>query len=119
RADGLIVSTPTGSTAYSMSAGGPILDPSMDALIATPICPHALSLRPVVLPGNLELTVELGERSGKAMLAIDGQESFALETGDRIRIAKSSDFLPILLPSGYRFYTLLREKLAWGRTGEA
>lgn len=118
-ADGLIVSTPTGSTAYSLSAGGPIVNPSMEAIIATPICPHTLAIRPMILAPDQELTVDLaaghslhGEPEVK--LTIDGQVGFELLDDDRIVFRKSHRKTRLVL-SGYRtFYEVLRGKLKWG-----
>lgn len=120
-ADGLIVSTPTGSTAYSLSAGGPIVNPTMEALIATPICPHTLAVRPMILASDQELSVDLwagyschGEP--EVTLTVDGQVGFNLVTGDRIVFGKS-ERKTVLVSSGYRtFYEVLRGKLKWGDT---
>jgi len=120
-ADGLIVSTPTGSTAYSLSAGGPIVNPLMEALIATPICPHTLAVRPMILAPDQELSVDLwagyschGEP--EVTLTVDGQVGFNLVTGDRIVFSRSERRTRLVL-SGYRtFYEVLREKLKWGDT---
>jgi len=120
-ADGLIVSTPTGSTAYSLSAGGPIMNPVMEALIATPICPHTLAVRPMILAPDQELSVDLwagyschGEP--EVTLTVDGQVGFNLVTGDRVVFSRS-ERKTCLVSSGYRtFYEVLREKLKWGDT---
>jgi NAD+ kinase len=118
-ADGLIISTPTGSTAYSLSAGGPIVNPAMEAIIATPICPHTLAVRPMILAPNQELSVDLwaghslhGEPEVK--LTVDGQVGFDLVSGDRILFSKSEQKTRLVL-SGYRtFYEVLSNKLKWG-----
>jgi NAD+ kinase len=118
-ADGLIISTPTGSTAYSLSAGGPIVNPAMEAIIATPICPHTLAVRPMILAPNQELSVDLwaghslhGEPEVK--LTVDGQVGFDLVSGDRIVFSKSEQKTRLVL-SGYRtFYEVLSNKLKWG-----
>jgi NAD+ kinase len=115
RSDGLIIATPTGSTAYSMAAGGPILDPEMEAQIVSPICPFTLSNRPLVLPSRqtLQITVDREQRSG-VLLTCDGQETFALEPGDLITIRHSPNYA-ILITAGYSsYYKALAEKLAWG-----
>jgi NAD+ kinase len=120
-ADGLIVSTPTGSTAYSLSAGGPIVNPVMDAIIATPICPHTLAVRPMILAPTQELSVDLwaghslhGEPEVK--LTVDGQVGFDLYSGDRIVFTRSEQKTRLVL-SGYRtFYEVLSSKLKWGDT---
>ncbi len=114
RADGMIVSTPTGSTAYSLSAGGPIVFPSMSAIILTPICPHMLSNRPVVVPG--EATVELTFRKADdgAMLTIDGQHGVALTPADRVRLQRSATSFEIVRPRQRNYFEVLRTKLKWG-----
>jgi NAD+ kinase len=120
-ADGLIISTPTGSTAYSLSAGGPIVNPAMDALIATPICPHTLAVRPMILAPTQELSVDLwaghslhGEPEVK--LTVDGQVGFDLLSGDRIVFTRSEQKTRLVL-SGYKtFYEVLSSKLKWGDT---
>ncbi len=114
RSDGLIVATPTGSTAYNLAAGGPAMQPEMDAIIINPICPFTLSIRPLVVPGDasIEIEVEKSRRTG-TMLTIDGQETFLLQAGDRIRCERATrDALIHTLPDVH-FYQLLRSKLAW------
>ncbi len=112
--DGLIVSTPTGSTAYSLSAGGPILLPGMDAFVLTPICPHALTQRPIVLPGNLELEVAVTPQLGEVQLTVDGQEGLPLMEGDRV-VVTTSEHPALLVTSDTRTrFDILREKLRWG-----
>lgn len=114
RSDGLIIATPTGSTGYSMAAGGPILDPEMEAQIISPICPFTLSNRPLVLPSRqaLQITVCKEQRSG-VLLTCDGQETFDLEPGDMVTI-KHSPHYAILITAGYSsYYKALAEKLAW------
>jgi NAD+ kinase len=114
RSDGLIVATPTGSTAYSVAAGGPILDPELEALIVNPICPFTLSHRPMVLSADETVTVEVGmeQRSG-VLLTVDGQVTEPLEPGDKILIAKAP--MPALLIASGRnsFYQALRTKFSW------
>ncbi|GHV96458.1 NAD kinase [Spirochaetia bacterium] len=114
RCDGLIIATPTGSTAYSMAAGGPILDPEMEALLLTPICPFTLSNRPMVLPSRQALLVTVGEeqRSG-VLLTVDGQDTFDLEPGDRI-IVRQAPWQALLVSAERRsYYSALRTKLSW------
>jgi NAD+ kinase len=114
RSDGLIVATPTGSTGYSVAAGGPILEPEMEAIIINPICPFTLSNRPIVLSPRetVIVTVEKEQRSG-VLLTIDGQVTEQLEPGDRIYISRAP-FRAVLVASGRRaFYNALRAKLAW------
>jgi NAD+ kinase len=113
RADGLIVSTPTGSTAYSLSAGGPILYPTLGACVITPICPHTLTNRPVVVPEDAVVQVVL-VRGSDVMLTVDGQTGLSLEPGDRLLIRKSSAVVRLVQPEGNTFFALLREKLKWG-----
>jgi NAD+ kinase len=114
RADGLIVATPTGSTAYSMSAGGPILHPEMEALILTPICPFTLSNRPVVVPARevLEVEVEARQRT-HTQLVIDGQQIFPLQAGDRVMFRPAARKTLIILSDQRNFYEVLRSKLNW------
>ncbi|MFH1574541.1 MAG: NAD(+)/NADH kinase [Acidobacteriota bacterium] len=113
RADGLIVSTPTGSTAYSLAAGGPILYPTLAALIITPICPHTLTNRPVVVPDGASVSVWLRHGSD-VMLTIDGQVGTPLAPNDRIVFRKGERSLRLVQLAGSTFFRLLREKLKWG-----
>lgn len=114
RADGLIVATPTGSSAYSMSAGGPILHPEMEAFVLTPICAFTLSSRPIVVPGRerLEIEVERQQRTGVA-LVIDGQRALDLEPEDRVLITRSDKSTLLLLSDRRNFYEVLSKKLNW------
>jgi NAD+ kinase len=114
RADGLIVATPTGSTAYSMSAGGPILHPEMEALILNPICPFTLSNRPVVVPARevVEVGVEAKQRTG-TLLVIDGQQTCPLQPDDRVVFRQSARCTWIILSDQRNFYEVLRSKLNW------
>jgi NAD+ kinase len=114
RADGVIVATPTGSTAYNLAAGGPVLHPEMDAMIINPVCPFTLSHRPLVVPSKeaIEISMEDGRRPG-SMLTIDGQMTFTLRPGDRIRISGAPKKARIHVSEGFAFYELLRTKLAW------
>ncbi|MBN2170731.1 MAG: NAD(+)/NADH kinase [Candidatus Krumholzibacteriota bacterium] len=114
RADGLIVATPTGSTAYSMSAGGPIIHPTMNALVATPISPHALAIRPIVVGGEEQIEVQIGDRSGLASISLDGMVEVLLQQGDEVRIRRADCTQPVLFPLGFGYYSLVREKLRWG-----
>lgn len=115
RADGLIISTPTGSTAYNLSAGGPLLHPSVRAYLVTPICPHALTHRPFVLPDDktLEVTAEPGSPEG-IYLTLDGQEGFPLPAGCRVRASVSRRTITLLRPSKDDYFATLSEKLNWG-----
>jgi NAD+ kinase len=114
RADGVIFSTPTGSTAYSMAAGGPILHPEMDAFVLNPICPFTLSNRPMVVPGNehLELEVERQQRT-EIVLNVDGQEVFPLQPADRIIFGRSQKSTLIIQSNRRNFYEVVRAKLNW------
>ena len=114
RGDGVIVATPTGSTAYSLSAGGPILMPTLSAMLLTPICPHTLTLRPLVLEGKICLTVRLKTESETVMVIFDGQEGIELRKGDLIEITRSPYDLLILRDPKKSYYQTLREKLKWG-----
>lgn len=118
-ADGIIISTPTGSTAYSLSAGGPIVEPSVDCILATPICPHTLAVRPLVVPASTEIAVEVLTPSEEIILTIDGQEGATLREGDRIVVRRGSAEVPLVRLPGQSFFSTLRRKLHWGigRTG--
>ena len=112
RSDGLIVATPTGSTAYSLSSGGPILHPRVDGMVLTPIAPHALSNRPIVLPNDVEILIEVA--GGKDVNAhFDMQSLSILQVGDQVRVKKSSKQVTLLHPKGHSDYKTLREKLHW------
>lgn len=112
QADGLIVATPTGSTAYSLSAGGPILHPSLDAWVLSPICPHSLTLRPTVVPNHLEVTITL-ENAEDAHLTLDGQVEHPLKVQDQIKLQKAKHGLTLLQNPELPFFKLLQEKLHW------
>lgn len=116
RADGLIVSTPTGSTAYNLSAGGPILHPSLSAMIITPICPFVLANRPLVVPGEAELTVQSSSSAEDVFLTCDGQEGFPLVAGDSVVISRTKNLWLFPSPSTDH-YSILRTKLGWGVSG--
>lgn len=116
RSDGLIVATPTGSTAYALSGGGPLIHPDTDALVLVPICPHTLSNRPLVVAGHsaVELEIRTVERA-HVRLSCDGQSDLELDPADpRIRIARAEAPLRLLHPRGYDYYEILRHKLGWG-----
>ncbi|MFQ5677862.1 MAG: NAD(+)/NADH kinase [Gemmatimonadota bacterium] len=113
-ADGIILSTATGSTAYSLSAGGPILTPTMDALVATPISPHTLAVRPVVLPGNTRLRVQVASEEEEVILTVDGQSGIELGAGDHVAVSRSEHPVRLLRLPGYSFFSVLRRKLRWG-----
>ncbi len=113
RADGLIVATPTGSTGYALSAGGPIVFPNLRVLVLAPICPHTLSNRPVVLPDSFELEMRVKTDDNGAMLTCDGQESAALNPVDTIRVRRGKH--PVsLVRSSHAYFEIWRDKLRWG-----
>jgi len=114
RADGVIVSTPTGSTAYTLAANGPILTPNVDAMVVTPICPHLLTLRPIVVRGDASLTVRVEGIPNLALLTVDGQRAFELELGDEIRCQKSPFTVNLIRLNEGGFFEALRTKLSWG-----
>ena len=113
-ADGLIISTPTGSTAYSLSAGGPIMDPILEAIIITPISPHTLSVRPIVIPESKRIYLQLPNPENEGRIHIDGRESREITSSDRIRVRTSSYKIQLVSWSGATFYKKLRTKLHWG-----
>ncbi|MBF0182465.1 MAG: NAD(+)/NADH kinase [Magnetococcales bacterium] len=114
RADGLIVSTPTGSTAYALSAGGPIIHPALNAILLVPICPHTLTNRPIVVPGNGKVKITLAKHGPERLLTLDGQAGFPLADGDRIVVWRSRHPLRVLHAPDRNHYAVLREKLRWG-----
>jgi NAD+ kinase len=115
RSDGLIVSTPTGSTAYNLSAGGPVIFPSMNAVVITPICPFTLSNRPIVVPDNAEIELLLKTDNEEVALTLDGQVGFQMKVADRVVIRKSRTTFNIIQPSNRNYFDVLRDKLRWGR----
>jgi NAD+ kinase len=115
RADGLIVATPTGSTAYNLSAGGPVIYPSMNAVVITPICPFTLSNRPIVVPDDSKIDVRLMTDKEDVALTLDGQVGFPLQAGDRIVIRKSRTTFNLVQPPNRNYFDVLRDKLKWGR----
>ncbi len=115
RADGLIVSTPTGSTAYNLSAGGPVVYPSMNALVIAPICPFTLSDRPIVVPDDCLIELRLRTPNEEVVLTLDGQFGLPIQTEDRILIRKSLTTFKIVQPMNRNYFEVLREKLRWGK----
>jgi NAD+ kinase len=115
RSDGLIVATPTGSTAYSLSAGGPIVYPSMNAIVVTPICPFTLTNRPLVIPDRAEIELHLLNENEGVVLTLDGQTGSAMKDGDRVKICKSSTTFNLVQPANRNYFDVLRNKLKWGR----
>jgi NAD+ kinase len=114
RSDGLILSTPTGSTAYNLSAGGPIVFPTMGAIIMTPICSHTLTNRPIVLPPDVRIELALRSPLDEVHVTVDGQVGLKLESGDRVVVEKSSRSVELVVPSGKSYFDVLRDKLKWG-----
>ena len=114
--DGLIVATPTGSTAYALSCGGPIIEPQLDALVLVPICPHTLSDRPIVIPADQQIELTLREREGtSAEVSVDGHSLGELNAGEKLMISQSANKITLIHPPGYDYYEILRSKLHWGR----
>lgn len=114
RADGVIVATPTGSTAYSLAAGGPVLVPGVDVLVVTPICPHQLTLRPIVVPGNSRIQVRVEGVPDQTFLTVDGQEAIQLRLGDELHCRRSDFSVKLVRLEGNSFFDVLRSKLKWG-----
>ncbi|MDM7915134.1 MAG: NAD(+)/NADH kinase [Candidatus Eisenbacteria bacterium] len=114
KADGLIIATPTGSTAYSLSAGGPIVEPTLRALIATPVCPHILSMRPIVFPGDETVTVRFHPPEARVQAVADGQEAVSVRAGESVRVRRAPGTISFLLAQRRSFVDTLREKLKWG-----
>ena len=114
RADGVIVSTPTGSTAYTLAANGPILTPNVDALVVTPICPHLLTLRPIVVPGTASLTVRVESVPNQCLLTVDGQQAIEMRLGDEVRCRRSNHAVKLVRLKESGFFEALRSKLSWG-----
>ncbi|MBF0444439.1 MAG: NAD(+)/NADH kinase [Magnetococcales bacterium] len=115
RADGLIIASPTGSTAYSLSAGGPIIHPTLNTILLVPICPHTLTNRPIAVPGDGVILVTLSkESSHDQRLTLDGQTGFPLRDGDKLLIKQSKHQLRVLHAADRNYYSVLREKLRWG-----
>jgi len=114
RSDGLIVSSPTGSTAYSLSGGGPIMHPTLDAMLLVPMYPHALSSRPIVIDGNSEIRIDLIERNEiDSPVTCDGQVKLTAKPGDTVHVRKKPEKLTLLHPKGHNFYASCRDKLRW------
>ena len=120
RADGLIIATPTGSTAYSLSAGGPIIHPSMHALVLSPICPFTLTNRPIVIPDTSRIKVQLTKRheDEDVGITLDGKKGHAMKSGDILKAEKASVSVKLIQAPGKNYYQTLRKKLHWGSTTE-
>ena len=117
-ADGIIIATPTGSTAYSLATGGPILIPSTEGLVITPIAPHTLSVRPIVLPANSVIRMTVGKK-GKAILVADGQHSKAIPNGKTVVFKRATYHVNLMKPYQVTFFKTLREKMKWGGREDA
>jgi len=117
-ADGVVVATPTGSTAYSLSASGPIIYPTMEAILITPLCPHILSARPLIIPASEVIALELGERAEMALLTIDGQEQRELHSGDKVILQKAAHSIRLIAPKNKSYYEILRAKMKWSERGD-
>ncbi len=118
-ANGLILSTATGSTAYSLSAGGPIFYPTIDNILVTPICPHTLSMRPMVIPGDFEVTLEVVSGPEKIVLQADGESCCELKIGDRVIIRRIPDQLKLIHFKDHTFFKVLSNKLGWGARNDS
>lgn len=114
RADGLIVATPTGSTAYTLSAGGPIVHPAVESILITPICPHTLSDRPVVVPDTSKIELRLSAHPDSVFLTLDGQIGVPLQAGDHVCITRAAERLKLIHPPNKTYFEILRNKLKWG-----
>jgi NAD+ kinase len=114
RADGLVVATPTGSTAYSLAAGGPIIDPDLDAFVITPICPHMLTNRPLVVPDTARIDLDFTAAEEPVYITLDGQIGFQLKPKDRVTITKSKSRVSLVRPPSKTYFEVLRSKLKWG-----
>lgn len=119
QADGLIVSTPTGSTAYSLSAGGPVVDPEVESIIVSPICPHSLTFRPIVLPHKSVLSIEFADEEDQASFAVDGQITEQLDSNSKIIVEKGEYFIQLIIFSDSSYFKTLRVKMGWGKRGES
>jgi len=119
RADGLIVATPTGSTAYSLAAGGSIAYPLLDTFLLTPICAHSLTARPLILPMDFNISILVPDYTGEVFLSLDGAESCELEAGDRIEIVRSKFPVRFVQSPSRSYFEILRQKLNWGATNTA
>ncbi|MBN1499559.1 MAG: NAD(+)/NADH kinase [Spirochaetes bacterium] len=113
RADGVIVSTPTGSTGYSLSAGGPIVNPKLKAMVITPIAPHTLNARPIVISGNDKLTFKIPDKNADVCFMIDGQSNAEICSADSITVSMSERHINLVKPKNRSYYAVLREKLKW------
>lgn len=111
--DGVVVATPTGSTAYSLAAGGPVVYPTLDAILLTPLSPHALASRPMILPADAKVELELSKRSESAVLNLDGQERWTMRPGRPLCIKRAAFTIRLVTPKGKTYFQILRDKLKW------
>jgi NAD+ kinase len=114
KADGIIIATPTGSTAYSLSAAGPIVYPSLDAVVISPICPHTLTQRPIVVPPDRAIGITLTSDNGEVFLTLDGQSGLPMKRGDRVEVVRSRDRVLLVNNPRLDYFSILRAKLSWG-----
>jgi NAD+ kinase len=114
KSDGVVVATPTGSTAYALSAGGPIVHPLVECMVIAPICPHALTQRPLVVPGAQTVAIRLASESADVYLTIDGQTGRALEGGDVLEVRRSANRVLLVRNPKKGYFAILRQKLHWG-----
>lgn len=115
RADGIILATPTGSTAYSLAAGGSIAHPSLSVILVTPICPHSLTNRPLILPGSSKIEIELPRFDDEVLVTVDGQLSEPLKSGDVVKVSEAKQTVKFVLAKEKGYFDILRTKLNWGR----
>ena len=111
--DGVVIATPTGSTAYSLAAGGPVVYPTMSAILMTPLAPHALGARPLILPGDADIELLLSRRSAQTVLTLDGQERWPLAPEEPVRIVRAGFSMRLVTPRGKTWFEILRDKLKW------
>jgi NAD+ kinase len=114
KSDGLIVSTPTGSTGYSLSAGGPIITPAVEAFLITPICAHTLTHRPLVIPDTVKIEITVKSQREAAYLTVDGQVGIAAHSEDLVRLQRAASFVELVQPPSKQYFEILRQKLKWG-----
>jgi len=112
--DGIIISTPTGSTAYSLGAGGPVVEPGTDAVLIVPICPHTFTHRPLIVSSGVKIEIHLGMSAKNAVLTIDGQVGLKLKSGDKVMVTKGRQDIPLVTFGNISYFELLREKMSWG-----
>lgn len=117
-ADGVVVATPTGSTAYSLAAGGPIVFPTMNAILITPLSPHILSGRPLIVPAAESIVLELAEHSEPAVMTVDGQQQRSINLGEKISVTKADFSVRLIAPKDKTYYEILRTKMRWSERGQ-